>query len=98
MPVLKEQVLNETAMAKAIQTCQEGRNQGLLEYVILETGIKDASVFEQVRRYIRDTDVLGLHEGTLWILLTNTKTEDAQYVIARIEQAGLSSQIVEWKE
>ena len=49
-------------------------------------------------RYIRDTDVLGLHEGTLWILLTNTKTEDAQYVIARIEQAGLSSQIVEWKE
>ena len=92
------EVLNETAMAKAIQTCQEGRNQGLLEYVILETGIKDASVFEQVRRYIRDTDVLGLHEGTLWILLTNTKTEDAQYVIARIEQAGLSSQIVEWKE
>lgn len=81
-------IMKESAFCQVRETFEEGRLQGVLQYVLLkvETGANDRG---RAARLVRDTDVLGEMNGELYVLLSGSGREEAQYVIDRFAANGM---------
>lgn len=84
-------IMVEEAFRRMLDTFEEGRRQGLLEYVLLR--VKGEG--ERAQRLVRDTDVLGRLGGGLYVLLSNSAREDAQIVAGRFRANGMELEEVE---
>ncbi len=81
-------IMVETAFRNVLDTFEEGRLQGLLEYVLFKV---KANAQERARAasLVRDTDVLGEMNGELYVLLANSGAEDAHFVVDRFAANGM---------
>ena len=86
-------VLNEDAYTLIKATYKEGRKQNMVEYTELaaDPAYHELSDFGN---YVRETDVLGLKEGRVYILLPFSTSEEAEIVVRRYESHGIYAEIV----
>ena len=87
-------ILHEDAFRQVVQTYEEGRLQGLLEYVLLRVKA-DQSQWERIARLVRDTDVLGDVHGDIYVLLSNSDKNDAHFVMERFAKNNFHLEEVE---
>lgn len=81
-------IMNEPAFRQVLETFEEGRLQGLLEYRLFVVATDEAS-WNRVAGLVRDTDVLGEVKGKLYVLLSNSGREDAPFVAERFAANGM---------
>lgn len=87
-------ILHEDAFRQVVQTYEEGRLQGLLEYVLLRVkGNKNKR--DSIEQLVRDTDVLGEVHGDVYVLLSNSNKSDAHFVVDRFAKNGLQLEEIE---
>lgn len=88
-------VLNEEAFAALVSVFIEAREKGLTECTLLEIrmGYEDyETVSIQIAGNIRQTDYMGVVEGgKLYILLSNTGSQNAEVVQERLRGLGYES-------
>lgn len=86
-------IMNEEAFRKIFEIYQDGRKQGLLPFVFLRLDLngKDPS---EIQTMIRDTDVLGIMDGAIHVILSYSNDEDAAFVIDRFKENGIGAEIV----
>ncbi|MBQ5675651.1 MAG: hypothetical protein IIV45_11350, partial [Lachnospiraceae bacterium] len=68
------------------------------EFTVLKVACTfvDKVVVDKLYRSLRKTDYVGMaKDGSLYVLLPNTKEDNAKIVIERILNCGYKSQIVE---
>lgn len=87
-------VLREEEFERIGQIYEEGARENKLEYAMLRIedpaarrGDKDFC--RQVGSLVRQTDILGEHAGTLYVILANTNEKEADYVISRFQNVGI---------
>lgn len=84
-------VMKEEAFIKRLSIYEEGKDRGLLDYSILDLYLSDnrKKELEIAGNIIRDTDYIGIVGNSAKILLTNTNTEEVQFVVKRFYEKGL---------
>lgn len=92
------QVLKNEAFTGLAKAFFAARQKGLTECTLLavetEPGTEDAAG-RLLSEKLRQSDYTGFMEDRLYLLLANTNTEDAQFVIQRVAELGYKSRIVE---
>ncbi len=90
-------VLDEEAFTQLAKAFFEARDKGLTECSLLEiTGVGEYNRREAARvlgTQMRQTDYLGMHQGCLYALLSNTDQEGARRVRERFSAKGYHSEI-----
>lgn len=90
-------VLDEEAFTQLAKAFFEARNKGLTECSLLEiTGVGEYNRREAARvlgTQMRQTDYLGISQGRLYALLSNTDREGAGSVMERFMAKGYHSEI-----
>ena len=90
--------LEEEEFEKILCVYQEAKEKSLTEFTVLNVKCTevDKSVVNNLYRSLRKTDYVGMSkDGGLDILLPNTKEENAQIVVERIQAFEYECQIVE---
>ncbi len=90
-------VLDEKAFTQLVKAFFEAREKGLTECSLLEiSGVREYNRKEAARvlaTQMRQTDYLGLIQGSLYVLLSNTDQESAKSVIERFLAKGYRSEL-----
>lgn len=94
-------VLGESAFREIVEAYQNAEREGLAECVLLK--VRDYGKYltreaaaEAINGKMRQADIMGeMEKDTLYVLLSNTRPEDAVAVIERFETIGILSDIVE---
>ena len=89
--------LEESEFDNLLSVYQKAKAKGLTEFTVLEVMCNSVNktVVDNVYRSLRKTDYVGITKnGELYILLPNTKAENAKIVMDRIQTCGYKSQIV----
>lgn len=93
------QMLETDAFTSLLGAYIKAEGRGLTECTVLKVEAEPSSYVEAgkiLSSKLRQTDYIGtLEDGGLYALLSNTSSEDAEYVIRRFADAGFSSEIVE---
>lgn len=87
-------VLTEAAFGQLVKAFFEARDKGLTECTLLEIQGGNGSykaVGAMLEKNIRQTDYIGLLEGTLCVLLSNTGRDNAKGVVERFRSSGFES-------
>ncbi|MCR5545884.1 MAG: NAD-dependent epimerase/dehydratase family protein [Lachnospiraceae bacterium] len=92
------QLLEETAFNSLLDAFLTARGRGLTECCVLRLPEipkdQEPKAVEEVSKTLRNSDYLGKRkDGRLYILLSNTNTESADFVIKRLEGLGYPSAI-----
>ena len=91
--------LDTQAFSTLMRGYLKAKDKGLVECTVLRVEAEHDDYVEagrQLTKKLRQTDYIGtLTDGCLYALLANTSREDAQYVIARFQEVGYPSYIVE---
>lgn len=94
-------ILEPDAFGELLEAYRKAEREGLAEQVLLRIrGFERYGSLEKTAEVIatrkREVDIIGtLEKGTLYLLLANTKPEDAGFVIGRLESVGVYCDIVE---
>jgi len=92
-------VLDEEAFTQLTKAFFEARDKGLTECSLLKiTGVREYDRREAARALsaqMRQTDYLGIFQGDLYALLSNTDNEGARSVIERFMAKGYHSELKE---
>ena len=90
-------LLAEEAFTSLVKAFFEAQDQGLTECTLLEvlTNGQDCELAaEALRSCVRQTDYMGLlQDGKLYLLLSNTESKNAGYVVNRLRDAGYESRL-----
>ncbi len=93
-------VLKSGYFRQLLQSKIESKQKNNTHFILLK--IRDADEWEkkgiayQIEKGIRESDHLGIDENNeLLMLLSNTSAEEAQYVIRRLNDMGISVEMVE---
>ncbi len=102
----KERYINDTLVLKSkyfksnLEICEASRKEKKSEYTLLKVeadgNLNDLS--SKIYRCIRMTDLLGIYNGSLYIILNNTNKEESSIVINRLLNQGLEADIVDGVE
>ena len=92
-------VLEPEAFGLLLNAFQNAEKNGLAECVLGKINMKDGStlkgVSDQLYQHLRQSDIMGISDGGLRVLLANTTMVDADFVMKRFEKIGIDSEIVE---
>jgi GAF domain-containing protein len=92
-PILISEVFADILASKKISNSKHG-----VEFVLLATDANDTSPEELshlIARSLRETDYIGMSENDqLLVLLANSSLEEADFVISRFQQNGISLHVV----
>ena len=92
-------ILEPEAFGLLLNAFQNAKKEGLAECVLVKVRVGDGETLqelsENVYKHLRQTDIMGISEGGLRILLSNTSHSDADFVISRFEKLGIETEIVE---
>ena len=89
-------ILGKDAFFHLVTAFMNAKNDGLAECTLLKLDIKKEKFQTKsalLEKNLRRSDYLGIINGELYALLTNTNEENASYVIRRFEKIGCSSTI-----
>lgn len=81
-------IMNEESFLKHFLNYEDGRKQGVFSYTLLRmvSGSSDALT---AQRLLRDSDVLGVANETLYILLPFSNEAESEHVVSRFREEGL---------
>ena len=87
------------AFGLLLNAFQNAKKEGLAECVLVKVRVSDGETLQElsetVYKHLRQTDIMGISEGGLRILLSNTSLSDADFVVSRFEKLGIETEIVE---
>lgn len=80
----------------------QGKKEQLLDFTLLEVkayeNMDEKEFFDCIKRMLRETDYIGMgKDKQVYILLTNSNKEEASYVINRLQQQNIATDIVSEK-
>ncbi len=92
-------VLEPEAFGLLLNAFQNAEKNGLAECVLVKINMKDGDtlkvVSDNLGEHLRQTDIMGMVDGGLRVLLSNTSRNDADFVQKRFDKIGVDSEIVE---
>jgi hypothetical protein len=92
-------ILEPEAFGLLLNAFQNAKKEGLAECVLVKVRVSDGETLQElsetVYKHLRQTDIMGISEGGLRILLSNTSPSDADFVVSRFEKLGIETEIVE---
>lgn len=92
-------VLEPQAFSDLAKTYFNARNKGLTECAIIKVKCSQDDYIkhsEPIMKMLRQTDYMGsIDKKNLYVLLSNTNNEEAEYVINRFKNAGYESELLE---
>lgn len=92
-------IMSAEAFRETLINYQQAETEGLAECVVLKVLVSAEYYREaglRLMETLRDSDILGvLEDGSLYIILANTKKEEAIYAMKRIEGVGIGTEYVE---
>ena len=92
-------ILEADAFEPLLTAFQNAEREGLAECVLFKVRIKDGETLQQlsdkIYQHLRQTDIMGISEGALKILLANTTIADAEFVKNRFDKLGIDTEMVE---
>ena len=95
-------VLERGAFTGLVKAFLTARRKGLTQCTLLRTEIREDQARQKsglVSSKLRQSDYTGiLEDGVLYVLLANTSTSDADYVLRRFAEIGIPCRIVETVE
>lgn len=96
--IIHTKVMTETAFQKVLDLYNFGKKRKMLEYTLLKVA-KDADnaqeQYKKLGKLTRETDYIGLYgQNSILILLTNTNEMDAENVMSRFMESGVTVEIV----
>lgn len=90
-------ILEQEAFSALVSAYLGAERKGLTECVILKiekAGRKEEEIAKALGKMLRQSDYLGrLEDGELYVLLSNTDDEGAEFVMERFKEAGYDSSI-----
>lgn len=89
-------ILEEEAFSHLVTAFTNAKRDGLAECTLIELDVKKGKFrkkSEILEKNLRKSDYLGIMDGRLYALLTNTNEENASYVIHRFREIGCDSTI-----
>lgn len=92
-------VLDQEAFTSLVNAYRHAKERDLVECVLLKLQLpKDHYKTEgdRIIRLVRNSDYLGILEGGLYILLTNTDSAAAAFVKKRLQEHEVQSEIMEY--
>lgn len=91
-------VLEEEAFGSLVRAYLAARNKGLTECTFLRVNTGESDIEEagnNLTKLMRQSDYIGQMHGGIYVLLCNTSTEDADFVMKRFAAIGYQSSIQE---
>lgn len=92
-------VLEPEAFGLLLNAFQNAEKNGLAECVLVKINMRDGenlkNVSEKLYEHLRQSDIMGIADGGLRVLLANTSRNDADFVQKRFDKMGVDSEIVE---
>ncbi|MBR4540742.1 MAG: NAD(P)-dependent oxidoreductase [Lachnospiraceae bacterium] len=92
-------ILEPDAFGPLLSAFQNAERDGLAECVLFRIKLKPGdniySIGEKAARLLRQTDIMGMAEDGLQILLANTTRADSEFVEKRFANNGIETEIVE---
>ncbi|MBR4341762.1 MAG: NAD(P)-dependent oxidoreductase [Lachnospiraceae bacterium] len=92
-------ILEPDAFGPLLTAFQNAEREGLAECVLVKVKIKEGETLQQlsdkIYQHLRQSDIMGLSDGGLRILLANTSLNDAEFVKSRFDKLGIDTEIVE---
>ena len=92
-------VLEEEAFGLLLNAFQNAEKNGLAECVLVRINMREGenlhSLSANLYQHLRQSDIMGIEDGTLHVLLANTSRNDADFVQKRFDKMGVDSEIVE---
>lgn len=92
-------MLDAEAFAGLLHAYQTASEKGLTECVVLRVLPQNETAGETGQRLaqkLRQTDYVGiLSDGQLYVLLSNTNSETARFVVERFRESGFETEVVE---
>ena len=92
-------VLEPEAFGPLLNAFQNAKREGLSECVLMKVISKETDdlrvLSSKVLQHLRQSDIMGLTDEGLNILLSNTSYNDAAFVKNRFDQIGIDTEIVE---
>lgn len=95
------ELLKGEAFRSLVRSFLQAKKDGLTECTLLEVDAGEGSVQKtgaQLKESLRSTDYVGVEEGRLYVLLSNTEAKDAAAVTERFETKGYLCRIKEERE
>lgn len=90
--------LEAEAFENLYRVYEKARTAQLTEFSVLrlrKTGTLREQIGREVMRYLRQSDYVGVVDGELYILLTNTGADNVGYVVNRLLTQGYQTDVVE---
>lgn len=89
-------LLQTDAFVNLTRAYVHAEKKGLAECTLLRVSLRETADYcrasEQIAAIVRPSDYVGrLSDGNIYILLSNTRYEDAQYALTRLEEAGFQA-------
>lgn len=81
-------ILKEPQFLQILDTFEEGRLQGLFEYLLFHVKAGEEGR-GRIERLVRDTDILGEIHGEIYVVLSNSGKDDAWVVVQRFTANGM---------
>ncbi len=95
-------VMKQEALAEILETYREGRNKEMLDYALLQVERTTQeeeewiAYLKTVQKQMRETDIVGVNEASEGqIILPASNAEDAQFVIKRLAEKGITVTLVD---
>ena len=92
-------VLETEAFMLLLNAFQNAEREGLAECVLLKVGhSKGEDLFDlsnRISQTLRQSDIMGMTDDGLEVLLANTSRADSAFVVNRFENLGIDTEIVE---
>ena len=87
------------AFGLLLNAFQNAEREGLAECVLVRVNVKEGETLqflsEKIYKHLRQTDIMGLSDDGLMILLSNTSPSDAEFVKDRFDKLGIDTETVE---
>ena len=92
-------VLEPEAFGLLLNAFQNAEKNGLAECVLVRINMREGenlhSLSAVLYQHLRQSDIMGIEDGVLHVLLANTSRNDADFVQKRFDKMGVDSEIVE---
>lgn len=92
-------VLDQEAFSSLVSAYRHAKERNLVECVLLHLKLNRdeyKTAGDKIIRLVRSSDYLGILEGGLYILLTNTDSVAADFVKERLQEHEVQSEIMEY--
>lgn len=88
-------ILKEEKFCQVLDTFEEGKNLGVLQYILLKVVLNGHKTWE-VESLVRETDALGILEKRLYLLLSSSNMDVVPVVRARFNEKGMNLIVSKW--